>query len=108
MNLVQFIDLLQQGASIEQVIVNHSALPDAEGIGVYMANKVGLASQLAFFDLESVPPYLLITVDGQQYEAFFPVAELADLIPEYAAFLGVAASPQTIAEALLHYHEYDA
>lgn len=73
-----------------------------------MEHKVSLTSELAFFDLECVPPTIFLTVSEKPYEAFFSASELADLIPEYADFLGTAATPLTIAEAILDYHEYDA
>lgn len=73
-----------------------------------MEHKASLTSELAFFNLERVPPTIFITVSGRQYEAFFSASELANLIPEYADFLGTAANSLTIAEAILHYHEYDA
>jgi hypothetical protein len=47
-------------------------------------------------------------VDGKQYQSFFSASELADMIPEYFESLGKSATPLSVAEALLHYHEYDA
>ncbi|MGI4872767.1 MAG: hypothetical protein ACRYFX_16530 [Janthinobacterium lividum] len=108
MNLLQFIELLEQGTSAEEIAARHTPHSDAEELEAYMENKASLTSELAFFDFEQVPPTVYITVDGKQYEAFFSVSELAGLITEHAIFLGTTANPLTIAESILHYHEYDA
>jgi hypothetical protein len=105
MNLVQFVALVRQGSSAEEIAARHTPHPDVEELGIYLENKASLTSELAFFDLEQVPPYIFITVAGKQCEAFFSASELADLIPEYEVALGHAASSLAISEALLHYHD---
>jgi hypothetical protein len=108
MNFLQFVESVRQGASVEEIAASYIADAPAEAIGVYLTPKVSLTNELAFFDLERIPPTIIIKVDGVEYEAFFSVAELADLIPEYAAFLGTSAQPLAIAKAILDYHQYDA
>jgi hypothetical protein len=108
MNLVQLIELAAQGACVELISAQHTPHTDTEMLVVYMEDKVSLTSQLAFFDFEQIPPTLFITIDGKHYQSFFSAAELADMIPEYFEGLGKAATPLSIAKALLHYHEYDA
>jgi len=107
MDLLQLIELAKQGISVEDISARHTPHPNAEMLVVYMADKVSLTSQLAFFDFEQVPPTSFITLDGKRYESFFSAYELDELIPGYIASLGIAASPLAVAETLLHYHEYD-
>ncbi|MDJ0364084.1 hypothetical protein QMK33_02885 [Hymenobacter sp. H14-R3] len=108
MNLLQLIESVWQGTSIEEVAAHQIPHPDAEEAGFYMHNEANLNSQLVFFDLEQVPPYLFITVADKKHESFFSLSELADFIPEYTNSLGKTATPQTVAEALIHYHKYGA
>jgi hypothetical protein len=108
MNFLRFVESIRQGTSVEEIAASHLSGVFTEDTGVYMTPKVSLTSELAFFDLERIPPTIIIKVDGVAYEAFFPVAELADLIPEHAAFLGATAQPLAIAKAILDYHQYDA
>jgi hypothetical protein len=51
-NLLQLIESIWQGTSIEEVAAHQTPHPDAEELGVYMENEASLNSQLAFFDLE--------------------------------------------------------
>ena len=108
MDLLQLIELAKQGTSVEDISAQHTPHSNAEMLVVYMTDKVSITSQLAFFDFEQIPPTSFITLDETRYECFFSASDLDEFIPGYAASLGAAASPLTIAEALLRYHEYDA
>ncbi|GAA4504662.1 hypothetical protein GCM10023172_31240 [Hymenobacter ginsengisoli] len=108
MNFLQLVEAVQQGASVEAVAASHTTEPTAELLYVYMTPSVSLTNELAFFNWERVPSTIFFTVDGVEYESFFSASELADLISEYAAYLGAAASPLAIAKAVLDYHKYDA
>ena len=108
MNFLQFVEAVRLGTPAEAIAASQT-LESAPGLlYVYIATSVSLTSELAFFDLERVPPDIFITVDGVAYEAFFSVPELADLLVDYTALLGAAATPAAIAKAILDYHHYDA
>jgi hypothetical protein len=108
MNFLQLVEAVRQGASVEVIAASHTAEPTAELLCVYMTPRVSLTNELAFFDWERVPSTIFFTIDGVEYESLFSASELAELISEYTAYLGAAASPLAIAKAVLDYHKHDA
>ena len=105
MKLIELVKHLKSVKESEKF--TNAQLSDIEYdlIDMYMIEKVGLDSDIVFFDAEKIPNKLIIEIEGVTYENLFPLNMAQDMVEEFASN---NASDLEIAEFLINYREKDA
>jgi hypothetical protein len=107
MNIVELVKYLKSIEQAENFIKDE--LPDVEYdlIDIYMVEKLGLNSEIVFFNAEEIPNRLIINIDGITYENLFPLNLTQEMVEEFEAS-HKKISDIEIAKRLLEYREKDA
>jgi len=104
------IELVKHLKSIEQAknFINDE-LPEVEYdlVDIYMFEKLGLNSEIVFFNAEEIPNKLIINIEGTTYENLFPLNLTQEMVEELEAS-NKKISDIEIAKRLLEYREKDA
>lgn len=109
MKLLELIPYLKDPARIIQIA--GEALPgvDPDSIGLYMVEAVGMQSEIKFFDEAMLTMESVMTLDGVQYESFFPLFMAREMVEEFVnAKGGGQLTDEEIATGMLRYWQYDA
>ncbi|MBN8643114.1 MAG: hypothetical protein J0L86_14985 [Flavobacteriales bacterium] len=107
MNLVELVQHLKSLEQAENFI--EGELPDVEYdlVDIYMVEKLGLDSEIVFFNAEEIPNKLIINIEGITYENLFPLNLTQEMVEELEASNGKISNIE-IAKRLLEYREKDA
>ncbi|MCL9806924.1 hypothetical protein NAT51_15415 [Flavobacterium amniphilum] len=105
MNIVELVKHLKSFEEAESFV--NESLPDIEYdlVDIYMVDKLGLGSEIIFFDAEKMPNRLIVEIGGITYENLFPLNLAQELVEEFSQ---KKITDTQIAERLLEYREKDA
>ncbi len=108
MNIVELVKYLKNISIAENLI--RTSVPDIEYdvVDLYMENKLGLESEIVFFDATKIPNKLIIDINGVQYKNLFPLYLAQEMVQEYDKFNNYKLSDLEIAKKLLEYRLKDA
>jgi hypothetical protein len=106
MNIVELLKHLKSLEEAEKFI--NGELPEVEYdlVDIYMINKLGLDSEIVFFNAEEIPNRLIINIEGINYENLFPLNLAQEMVEELKAS-NDKISDVEIAKHLLEYREKD-
>ncbi len=106
MNIVELVKHLKSLEQAENFI--NGELPEVEYdlVDIYMINKLGLDSEIVFFNAEEIPNRLIINIEGINYENLFPLNLAQEMVEELKAS-NDKISDVEIAKHLLEYREKD-
>jgi hypothetical protein len=107
MNIVELVKHLKSLEQAENFI--NGELPEVEYdlVDIYMIDKLGLDSEIVFFNAEEIPNRLIINIEGINYENLFPLNLAQEMVEELKAS-NEKISDIEIAKHLLEYREKDA
>ncbi|MBS0027275.1 hypothetical protein ACTJJ0_12480 [Chitinophaga sp. 22321] len=108
MNIIELIDHLKSFDLAEKFINNILPEVDFDEILIYMKDNVGLDAEISFYDAESIPSQLIMEIDGNKFEFFFPLYQAQEMVEEYATKYNQELSNLEIAKRMLDYHLNDA
>ncbi|KMQ64581.1 hypothetical protein ACM46_10005 [Chryseobacterium angstadtii] len=82
MKLTDLIEKIQQGKT-EQFLITNSIDIEYDLIDIYAKEKLGIDSEIKFFNAEEIPNEGVINVDGIEYENVCPLNMLEDLVNDF-------------------------
>lgn len=83
MNLIELIDHLKTSLKAEQLINQQIPGVEFDLVELYMKDSLGFESEIAFFDVETIPGNLIIEIDGIKYENLFSLSEIQEIVEQY-------------------------
>ncbi|WP_142685410.1 hypothetical protein [Chitinophaga polysaccharea] len=85
MKLIELIDHLKTASKAEQL--RNQQIPDVEYdlVELYMKDSLSFESEIAFFDAETIPGYIIIEMDGIRYKNLFSLNLIQEMVEEYVA-----------------------
>ncbi|NLR57402.1 hypothetical protein HGH93_04800 [Chitinophaga polysaccharea] len=108
MNIIELVDHLGS-LDLARNFIN-SILPEVEfdEVIIYMKDRVCLEANISFFDAEAISNELVMEVDGERFECFFPLYQAQEMVEEYVNKYNGRLSNLDIAKRMLDYHLNDA
>lgn len=105
MNIIELVKHLKSFKQTENFITEYVPTIEYDLVDIYMTGKLGLDSEIAFFDAEKIPNRLIIDIDGIIYENLFPLNLAQEMVEE----LNVSnLTDLEIAKRILEFREKDA
>jgi hypothetical protein len=108
MNIVELIDHLKNLDLAENFIKVFLPGVDFDEIIIYMKGKVALDTEISFFDAEAISNELIMEINGERFESFFPLYQAQEMVEEYVTKYNQKLSNLEIAKRMLDYHLNDA
>ena len=103
MKLIEIIPCLKTFEEAKRLA--HIELPNIEfdSIELYMKNEINIESEIFFFDREEIPEDIIIEINGVQYDSFFSLYRLQEIVEANESLSDLA-----IAKRIIDYIVYDA
>lgn len=83
MTLIELIEQLKTLPKAEALAKQQIPGVEYDLVELYMKDSLSFESEIAFFDVDTIPGHLIIEIDGIKYENLFSLNLIQEMVEEY-------------------------